>query len=212
MNMTIKTNFLFALGVTALVMFACKNDKPVAGQSDELPPPNPDTLIGFNGTEKCGYSPRSKDTTDFFFQKYRVSIVQKSDGSGQNITVSELMGENPFDLNLGDDYTFKGISRNFIFFSQGTAPDIRQILIYDLVKRIPIFKDTYCDTLFLASNSKLWFWAPVDKSAVKKLPECPDSAQWVKDGLQCGYAQRKLYDPISNAMAVKSEYICFARQ
>ena len=210
--MTIQTNFLLAFGVTALVMFACTNDKPASGQTDTLPAPNPDTVIGIRGTDNCGYSPRSKDTTDFFYQKYKVSIVRTPGDTGQKITVSDQLGENPFILNLGDDYTFMGLSREYIFFSQGTATDIRQIMIYDIEQRIPIFQETYCDSLFLASNGKLWLWTPVDKSAVKELPACPDSAKWVKEGLACGYAQRKMYDPVSNALVVKSEYACFARQ
>jgi hypothetical protein len=210
--MTIQTNFLLAVGVTALVMFACTNDQPASGQSDILPAPNPDTIIGIRGTDNCGYSPRSKDTTDFFYQKYKVRIVRAPGDTSQVVTVSDQVGENPFILKLGNDYTFMGLSKEYIFFSQGTAPDIRQIIIYNIEQRIPIFQETYCDSLFLASNGKLWLWTPIDKSAVKKLPACPDSTRWVKDGLACGYAQRKMYDPISNALVVKSEYRCFARQ
>jgi len=211
-SMTIQTNFLLACGVTALAMLACTNDKPASGQSENLPPPNPDTLVGIRGTDNCGYSPRSKDTTDFFYQKYKVSIVRTPGTPEQVVSVSDQAGQDPFMLKLGDDYTFMGLSRDFVFFSQGTAPDIRQIIIYNIEERIPIFQETYCDSLFLSSNGKLWFWTPIDKSAVRELPACPDSAQWVKDGLDCGYAQRRMFDPVSNSLVAKSEYICFARQ
>jgi len=75
---------------------------------------------------------------------------------------------------------FKGISGNFLIIDQGTAPDPRGLIIYDLNAKKEVLSDKYSSPLDITSTA-VSYWNPTSQKVT--VQNCPDSVTWEKQGL-----------------------------
>jgi len=206
-------NLLLACLATILILgwSACQND---AAPKVEKPAPTAtaDTVVGFKGCDHAAFTPVGAGSFDYTYQHYTVRVLERSDTLGHGIVVAPHRGGPHFTVPMPDDGYFMGVNRDYLFVDAGTGPDGREMIIFDLPGQHEVFREKYCDEVEIISNGKVWFWAPVEASAIDSLPACADSATWLKNGLSIGYGQRKIFDPVSRVYIAKSEYKCVPLQ
>ncbi len=75
---------------------------------------------------------------------------------------------------------YKGLEGNYLIIDQGTAPDPRGLIIYDLSSKEEVLNERYSSPLDISANS-VAFWSPT--SAEPTGENCPDLSFWQGNGL-----------------------------
>ncbi len=216
-----------ATGTALLLAFSfCKNtplpegqtvvseNTPIVAQAPATPLPtgNRDSLAGFKGCDRATWSPLTANSEEFIYQHYTVVVTRSNDQPGEQITVKRDSGRTDFVIPLPEAGYFKGVSRNKLFVDEGTGPDGRRLLIYDLDKMVQFFSTPYCGEPQIAQAEKIYYLVPVEEKDVERIPDCPEKEQWIKDGLKVGYGQRCIFNLLVRSNTRKSEWACVAMQ
>lgn len=199
---------LFAILLT-LALVACKNDKPAeqAATTAELPPPKNDSLVGFKGCERAGFLAINSTTQEFKYQHHKFRIIDSETSPGDRIEAYidtlNLLAKVP---DVEPTY-FKGFSRGHFFVDIGQDPEVREVIVYSLVKGVlsQVYRTPYMviDTPFVA-NGSFWFYRPIEQSELPEGFECPEE---LKDQ-NVIYGQRYLYHMDNRGLTRKSEFRC----
>jgi len=198
-----------------LLVVSCKNTP--SEKSVVYPIEKNDSIVGFKGCLTAGFRASSDTAREFIYQKYLIKARTQDGFPGERIDVITLPDSIRQMLPVDDNGSFAGMAYEHIFIDAGTAPDLRELVLYrirpegviSMVFRTKYYPDP---APFVSENGNLWFYAPIEESDMVKTPDCPDKEKWVKDGLRVGYGQRVLYNLTDRMLTRKSEYVCVPLQ
>lgn len=124
---------------------------------------------------------------------YYVVQKQKADSVGTDILVkykkseeeevacSYKVGQGDYEIANGDGAQYLyAITNNFLITDNGTAPDPRGLVVFDLNKRKEIFTDQYSKPLNV-DGTTVTYWATSKKTPTAE--NCPDLASYQSNGL-----------------------------
>jgi hypothetical protein len=109
--------------------------------------------------------PKAKDTTIGIVGADRTVIIANNTFSYSfgnvvvtpgTINAGENINANGFEIKNIDAYNFAGVHKNFIIIDNGTGTNKREVLIYDVTKKIQVFKSVYEGDLKI-ENNKLYY-------------------------------------------------------
>ena len=223
-------NLLF-LAAAAILTFAlnfCKNTPLPEGQTivsentpaetqsqpnTPLPAGKSDSLVGFKGCERAAWSPVSATSDEFIYQHYIVKKIRIANNPGEWVTVLlRDSAQASFVVPMPTSGYFYGITRNKLFVDVGTGPDGRELLVFDIDKKIELHRTPYYGDPQVIQSDRLHYLLPAEEKDVTKMPDCPDKEQWVKDGLRVGYGQRCIFNLSQRTLTRKSEWACVQLQ
>ena len=222
-----KNLFLFvSAAALSITLTFCKNTPLPEGQTmvtdktpTEAPAPaaplpmgNIDSLAGFKGCDRATWSPLTANSDQFVYHHYTVIVTRNSDEPGEKITVRRDSGRADFVIPMPEAGYFKGVSRSKLFVDAGTGPDNRQLFIYDVDKQSQYYSSSYVGEPQIIQAERFYFLLPVDEKDVTRIPDCPEKAQWEKDGLRVGYGQRCILNLLVRSLTRKSEWACVPMQ
>ncbi len=133
-------------------------------------------------------------------------IVVKTKGElAQHFECTYTVEKNDFVIR--DDYPqyMLALENNFLIMDNGTGPDIRPFLVYDLNTRKIIYQDNYLEILGV-KNNKLEYWTPADTLTTAKNCPTPDG------GLSAGVDSRMELNLLTLTKKNLNEYRCTVRQ
>ena len=159
------------------------------------------TTIQPNLDQTPKVSSGSEDTTCYQNPKYFVIAQQDTLSAGDNILIKYKTNA---DQNISCEYSVdktdyelkntcsygpvcylaqyvSNIEGNLLIVDEGTGPDNRNIIIYDLTKRAKVFSDTYStgDLSYLQNNTII-YWVNTNEIANKQ--NCPEIDEYQKMG------------------------------
>jgi hypothetical protein len=210
-------------GSTALLLaflaFSCKNNTPENAKTPEMTYPfeKPDSIFGLKGCEMAGFIATSKTDREFVYQNFKIKVKDNENTPGENIGIGPDSNGLVLRLPISEEGNFfQGATRNHFFVDQGTGPDIRKMLIFNIKPDaiLQVYQAEYlaAEPPFVSSNGGFWFFMPIEESELLQVPDCPEKEKWVKDGLRVGYGQRCIYNMVTRMLTRKSEYICVPLQ
>ena len=186
------------------------------GAVSNLPEEKPDTLFGIEGCDRPGFRALTPKVHEFIYQGYRVRVTQRDDEAGEKLEVFIDSTGASLEVPTVEPTFFRGGARAHIFVDIGTAPDSREIVVYNLKRGTlaQVYRERYCvdGQTYVSQNGGFWFYCPVPESEVAKKPDCPDKETWAKQGLGTAYGQRYIYDMVNRGLTRKSEFICVPTQ
>lgn len=110
--------------------------------------------------------------------KPSVVTIQQSD-DWKKYSNDQLMAIADMDWNNKAMF-FKGREGNFLIIDQGTAPDPRGLIIYDLIAKKQVFYDRYSKPLDI-TNITVSYWSPTEQVVTEQ--NCPNYLKWKSGGL-----------------------------
>ncbi len=215
-QLTNQTRVYFFVILTAMAVGSCKNkatetQSETAGDAPVMLEEKTDSLMGFEGCSRAGFKMLSPQVHEFKYQYYTFRITTKEDGA-ESIDVRIDSTGRRFKVPDVEPTYFRGAARGHFFVDVGTAPGIRELIVYSLTRETlsQVYRTQYLleEPPFVHENGNLWFYVPVPEGEVTKEPNCPDKAAWLKKGLKVGYGQRYLYNMVERGLTRKSEFIC----
>lgn len=210
-----------AATVLTLLLASCENKTATIGNLTKktgeltpggLPAGKSDSIAGFKGCESAAFSPLTPDSDEFLYQHYTVIIKRKPNDAGEEVTVRRDSGRTDFVIPVPEAGRFYGILHGKLFIDAGTGPDLRHLFMFDLDKESQWFDTPYCGDVQIIDSERLYFLLPVEESEVAKKPDCPEKAEWEKNGLRAGYGQRSIFNFINRSLTRKSEWVCVPMQ
>ncbi len=203
--------FAFCKNTPAADKTAPADTKTAAADTTTFTTPR-DTLVGFKGMERSGYTRPSRGAAEYAYQHYKIRTVDLPNEPGQAIVITQLDSNITYSVPNGIKGFFSGVYGNRLFIDIGTGPDVRELLIYDLKAKKALHKAPYVGDPEVLDNGKLWYLRPAKEEEITKMPDCPDRAEWEKNGLSVGYGQICLYNLSANSEIRKSEWRCVQMQ
>lgn len=211
------TLFVATAFLLLLLAFGCKNT-PSDNQekSTVYPVIKADSIHGFEGCETAGYMALSDTTREFVYQKYLIRIKDRQGEPGEKIDIVLLPDSIRLSLPAVGEGYFSGLAYGHFFVDIGTAPDLRELVLYRIQPDgiFQVYQTKYYPepAPFVSGNGGIWFYAPIEEGDMVMMPDCPDREKWIKDGLRVGYGQRIIYDLKVRMLTRKSEYVCVPLQ
>ena len=171
-----------------------------------------DTLVGFKGMDRCGYTRSASGEHEFTYRHYSIKTNDLKDEPGQSISIMNLDTKSGFSIPSGLNGFFAGISQDVLFVDIGTGPDNREMVLFSLKTMKPVLKSRYVGDPEVLDNGKMWYMKPADEKTITKMPDCPDRGEWEKQGLRVGYGQVCVYSLTANTELRKMEWRCVPLQ
>lgn len=194
-------NFTFVC-LIILVLFSCREEaKKTPDTKADIPATAvTDTAVGIEGSEKAKF-----DGTTFTYLAAKVKVIQNDAG--------EIIEINGTKAPTQEADFFSGVYKNFLLIDNGTGPNGRTLKVWSIDEKKIIFETPYEGDLSIKED-KLNFILPVDlkKTKLLKPVNCPDAANWKKEGLEVGYGIPSAYDFAKRAATAAGDAICFAVQ
>ena len=88
-----------------------------------------------------------------------------------------------FSINQEQAEFFLASTTDFILIDQGTAPDPRGLIVFDLKKCQRVYNDRYSKPFEVQGNT-VTYWNPIDEPVTEK--NCPEGKTYTKQGLGVG--------------------------
>lgn len=198
-----------AILLTSPLLF-CQNNPAANSASDVLPSERNDSLYGLKGADRAGFQPRSKTERDFIYQDFTVKVKDKEDGAGQDIQIirTDTTTTDTMTITHEEPTYFRGAARGNILLEEGTGPENRKLVVYQIKRRALMFRYAYAGDMEVTSNGSVRFYTPTPESEITKMPKCPDKEKWEKEGKKVVYGQLCLYNLVQRTLTRKSEYMC----
>ncbi|MBL7814561.1 MAG: hypothetical protein JNL70_06115 [Saprospiraceae bacterium] len=203
---------LILLFLSTLFISACgQNKSQTASSKSSVATAQRDTLVGIKGCE----SAKCEETTtgrNYSYAKHKIKTVLSEEGVGEEIYVFTEGVKDTFWIENIDAHHFYGIKDNLMFVDNGTGPNGRSLLIYDLKNRKPVHEARY-ETEMRFEQNKLIYMTPLDTRNLRLAASvCPDREKWEKQGLSFGYGQYISFDLSSHEAEERGEYTCYPIQ
>ena len=148
----------------------------------------------------------------FTYAQTKVTVVPSEEGVGEEIYVVAANQKDTFWIENIEAHNFYGIKQDLLFVDNGTGPNGRSILIYDLKTHKLIHEDHYEADISL-KDGKMIYLKPIDTSRIRlRASVCPDKEKWEKQGLAAGYAEIMAFDLTTKAAIGTGEYSCYVIQ
>lgn len=204
-------NFI-TLSLLILVLGSCetKTGKLASYQTKNVLPQH-NTLVGIKGSELAKITETKLGKT-YIYPETQVMVIPSEDGVGEEIYVVSAGQKDTFWIENIEAHHFFGIKNNFLFVDNGTGPNGRTIVVYDLKTRQNIHEGRYEKDISL-NESKMTYLSPIDTRNIRLRDSvCPDKDKWEKQGLSAGYAQYIEFDFRTKEATETGNYSCYPIQ
>ena len=205
-------NILF-FSFILLVFSSCeqKNGKVLFSKSNNMLIQK-DTIIGIKGCDAATQIEETKDGKVYQYSSYKVSTLPTKKGAGEDISILEADKKDVFNIKNTDAHHFLGIKQNLAFVDNGTSPNGRSVLIYDLKTQALVHQAAY-EADMKIEESKLVYKTPIDTRNIRLMASvCPDKDKWEKQGFGVGYAMIMVFNLTTKEVISTGEYTCFPIQ
>lgn len=206
-----KKLILFCLSI--LILASCETQQtglPIAYQTKtgrskgEVP-------VGMKGSDNAKFE-ETKIGKRYIYADIQVTVTPSEDGVGEEIHVVSLGQKDTFWLENIEAHHFFGVKNNFLFVDNGTGPNGRTIVVFDLTTRQNIHEARYEKDISIQAN-KMTYLAPIDTRNIRlRDTVCPDKDKWEKQGLSAGYAQYVEFDFQTKEEKQTGNYSCYPIQ
>jgi hypothetical protein len=204
-------NLIF-LHILITVFCSCEQKQAVSStQNRNSMMTQRDTLIGIKGCDKAQFE-ETQTGNAFIYPQIKVTTIPSEDGIGDEIYVISPNQKDTFWIENIEAYHFMGIKNDLLFIDNGTGPNGRAVLIYDLKTRKLIHEARYEGDLSIAGG-KMTYKTPIDTRNIRLMASvCPDREKWEKQGLNAGYAEFMAFDLKTREAEQTGEYTCYVIQ
>jgi hypothetical protein len=206
-----KKLILFCLSM--LIVASCETQqvgKPTSYQTKSVAQLR-ETPFGIKGADNAKFE-ETKIGKRYTYSEVQVTVTPSEDGVGEEIHVVSLGQKDTFWIENIEAHHFFGIKNNFLFVDNGTGPNGRTIVVYDLNSRQNIHEARYEKDISVQSN-KMTYLAPIDTRNIRlRDTVCPDKDKWEKQGLSAGYAQYVEFDFQTKQENQTGNYSCYPIQ
>ena len=205
-------NFIL-LSLLTLVLGSCETKQTgmLTSNQNKNARPQRDTLVGIKGGELSKVQETKLGRT-YIYPETQVTVLPSEDGVGEEIYVVSLGQKDTFWIENIEAHHFFGIKQGFLFVDNGTGPNGRTIVVYDLKTRQNIHEARYEKDISV-NNDKMSYLTPIDTRNIRLRDSvCPDKDKWEKQGLSAGYAQYVEFDFKTKDATPTGNYSCYPIQ
>lgn len=146
--------------------------------------PEPDAAVA--GTASTDGS-QCHDSAKYLFVQHGIAdsvnsdiLVKYKKDPAEVIPCAYALGDGDFEIKNADAEYFLAFTDDFLVLDQGTAPDPRGLVAYDLRSRTVVFTDTYAKP-FSAQGNVITYLAKTSQKPTAQ--NCPSLDEYVKNGL-----------------------------
>lgn len=165
-----------------------------------------DSLIGPAGAEIAKFTAADTFRT-FDYPNFTIKVTDIGDG-GERVTIMPKDGSASWSTAPIEMSFFNGIVGNYLLIDEGTLDIARTMHVFDLTTHQEVGKFEYDSSEVSFKNNTLTYFELEDEKNVLKKPACPEAAEWLKGGLDVGYAQKKSFDLKTAKITNLGEWIC----
>jgi hypothetical protein len=203
---------LFILNILILVLAACGQKQTTASTpKGSAMTKGKDTIVGIKGCDKAQHA-ETKLGHALTYAQATVTTVASEEGVGEEIYVTSPNQKDTFWIENIAAYHFMGIKNDLLFVDNGTGPNGRSLLVYDLKTRKLTHETHYEGDLSIAEG-KITYKTPIDTRRIRLMASvCPDKEKWEKQGFSAGYAQFVVFDLATKEATPTGEYTCYVIQ
>jgi hypothetical protein len=206
---------------TLLLAFAGCGERASEEQAPGREPSAASVTVGFAGSEQARIDTSNPHHTCLFYEHYIVVTSEDSVASGEEIRVARLRdGESPAtacgralsraDLTIDNDdaNAFAGLHGDHLFIDEGTGPEPRSLLIYDIPSRKIVYSASYSPPISI-EQGRLTFFKALNEP-VRGVP-CASANEWKAAGSSIGY-ERRVHVELGTMREVATDSVrCVAR-
>jgi hypothetical protein len=115
-----------------------------------------------------------------------------------------------------DAHWFAGISGDYLFIDNGTAPDGREVIVYNIAKKKKIFRSKYLETFSVKDKNTVSYYA--GKRKIRSILECPETErtdelkEWLTKGGSVALAEQTIVNLSSLKKRSTGKFRCVALQ
>lgn len=155
-------------------------------------------------------------------ERYHVIAQDLEDSTGQRIAMLKRAPGDPPPactvaqakslpaLAVPEDSYAIGLKQHFLLIDQGTGPDGRQLVLWNLQQGHVVWHSAYADLLRDGSPDTLTFWRPEDRAPDEA--HCPKLRQWRKESLGAAMEQQVQLRLADLKVTTLGRWRCEARQ
>jgi hypothetical protein len=142
-------------------------------------------------------------------------FIRSDKSSGKSVCNKESEKENLFIKNT-DAFWFAGISGDYLFIDNGTAPDGRDLIVYDIPKKKKIFRSRYLEAFSVEDKHTVSYYA--GKRKIRSILECPESDRtdelkvWLTKGGSIALAEQMIVNLLSLKKRSTGKFRCVCLQ
>jgi len=107
-------------------------------------------------------------------------LIKYKTNPGELFLCTYKVAKGDFEIKNAVAEYFLAITDNFLILDQGTAPEPRQLVVYDLRSRKIVFNDSYAKPVEVAGDS-ITYWSKTTQKPT--LQNCPDLSSYTENGL-----------------------------
>lgn len=107
-------------------------------------------------------------------------LVKYKTSPSQHFSCLYIVGRGDFEITNDQPDYLLSFTNHFLIIDRGTAPEPRELIVYDLRSRRQVYTDRYASP-WRVLNDTLTYWSPVE--AKPTLATCPLLSQYTQDGL-----------------------------
>ncbi len=136
-------------------------------------------------------------------------LVKYKDGGKTNYEC--VYKKEATDLEIKNEWAdwYLGLENNFLLIDSGTGPPPRGLKVYDLEKRLRIYRTAYSGPVNVSNNS-VEFWREISVEATSE--NCPKKDYWEEKSLGAAIEEHVRFDLINLSETSLNEYRCTPRQ
>ena len=185
---------------------AQKKNKP----SPKVGSPQNETSIGLKGCDPAKVE-KTKLGKTYTYSKLKVAVKASGD-VGEEIEVTFMDSKEVLKIENLEAHHFSGIKDGFLFIDNGTSPNGRTIVIYDMKAKQNIHSSRYEKDISF-KDGKMVYLAPIDTRRIRLRDSvCPDKEKWEKQGLSAGYGMYMAFDFKTKTATEAGNYSCYPIQ
>jgi hypothetical protein len=201
-------NKLIFLSLLTLVLGSCNTNSTLTSKSEAQ---KQGSLMLLKGSDPAKVQ-ETKIGKIYIYADKQVSVTPSEDGVGEEIHIVSAGQKDTFWIENIEAHHFFGIKNGFLFVDNGTSPNGRTLVVYDLTTRENIHEARYEKEISVLDN-KLTYLTPIDTRNIRLRDSvCPDKDKWEKQGLSAGYAQYVTFDFKTKEVVESGNYSCYPIQ
>ena len=145
-----------------------------------------------------------------------IKVFTRTDKNNAQSDCKEAALKEKLHIRNKDAFWFSGISGDHLFIDNGTAPDGRELIVYDLLKKKKVFSSRYLGAFALQDKNTLCFYKAIKK--IQTIKECPksdrtkDIKDWLAQGQSVALAERITLDLKTLKPNKTGMFLCIALQ
>jgi hypothetical protein len=183
---------------TAVYFFTQKDSAPIVEE--------PLTTPGIECHDSPNYMVLQKSLADSVGSNI---LIKYKTSPSQNFPCTYAVAQGDFELKNVEAEYFLAFTDTFLVLDQGTAPEPRGLIVYDLNSRAITFTDSYAKPVTVTGDSITYFSVTTQKPT---LINCPGLNEYTTNGLGAVIMGKVRVDLTTGTTTNLGEFVCKATQ